>query len=450
MSCDTAIPEIAKGAESIMKTNGMNAKTALLFMVLAFLLAAAPPAARAQRDTDAVRAQDALEKTDEIIRGAKSAIEESRSQKARLSLEMASGLQAKAWNSYRGNGYGMALKLTVEAREEAWHALALARLDRQYEQNSTRVSEETRERLARLRDAMLENGVRDEQAMKLMEQARNLLEKSRLNTQQLRYQLALKLAGNAHDLALKAEERVRNTRVLKESAERRLALIERLMDRARERAEAAGQERARNQIAIAEGQLKRSRALLDSGRYREAKQSMEQCEKTLRNSVRLMPPAPVGDQQYRLDEAYRLLERASEIASGDGEPVDPKTRETLDRSRAMIGQAENAFAAGRTAEGLELLARTREMLRAAIRAESGETTREAIMMRIERIEALREETRNLAENCPEPGIKNLMERAREHLRLARDYAENGRLEQASAEIAIARNMYQRIGELCAR
>jgi hypothetical protein len=163
-----------------------------------------------------------------------------------------------------------------------------------------------------------------------------------------------------------------------------------------------------------------------------------------------MPLAPAGDQQNRLEETHRLLERAAEIASGNGEPADPKTLEVIDRARAMISNAENALTEGRTAEGLELLARAREMLRAAIRAESGEMTRETIMMRIERVESLREETRNLAEKCPEPGIKNLMERAREHLRLARDHAESGRLEQAAAEIAIARNMYQRIGELCAR
>ena len=116
----------------------------------------------------------------------------------------------------------------------------------------------------------------------------------------------------------------------------------------------------------------------------------------------------------------------------------------------MIRRAEDALAAGRTAEGMDLLARAREMLRGAIRAEAGEMTRETIMLRIERIESLRDETKNLAEKCPEPGVKDLMERAQEHLRLARDHAESGRLEPAAAEIAIARNMYQRIGELCAR
>ncbi len=427
-------------------------KTALTFLLvpMAIVFALTAPAARAQGVDDAMKAREAIERTDEVIGSAKSVIEESRSQKARLSLDMAIGLQTKAKSSYDTRGYRMAMKLTAGAREEAWHALALARADRQFEQNNNRVAEETRDRLSRLRDRMIEGGVRDEQAMKLMEQARNLLDKSRLNAQQLRFQLALKLAGNARDLALRAEERVRNTRVLKAAAERRLALLERLIERAREGADAPGQEPARDQIAIAEGQLEKARELLAAGRYRESKLAIERCEKTLRNSVRLMPLAPAGDQQNRLEEAYRLLDRAGEIASENGQPADPKTLEVIDQARSMIRRAEDALGAGRTAEGMDLLARSRETLRGAIRAEAGEITREAIMMRIEQVESLREETRNLAEKCPEPGIGNLMERAQEHLRLARDHAESGRLEQAAAEIAIARTMYQRIGELCAR
>jgi hypothetical protein len=433
-----------------MNTYKRKAKKAFLLVPLAIFLLLSADAAKAQEADDAPRAREALERTDEVIDSAKDAIEESRSQKARLTLDVAEGLQTKAWSSYRGNEYRMALKLTAKAREEAWHALALARSDQQFEQNNNRVAEETRDRLARLRDRMIESGVRDEQAMKLMEQARNLLEKSHLNAQQLRYQLALKLAGNARDLAAKADERVRNARALKEAAERRFALLERLVERARERAAAPGQEPARDQIAIAEGQIEKAREFLDAGRYREAMQAIERSEKTLRNSVRLMPLAPAGDPQNRLEEANRLLDRAGEIASGNGQPADPRTLETIDQARAMIRRAENALAAGRTAEGLDLLARSHELLRGAIRVEAGEMTREMIMMRIERIEALRDETRNLAEKCPEPGIKNLMERAQEHLRLARDHAKSGRLEPAAAEIAIARNMYQRIGELCAR
>jgi tetratricopeptide (TPR) repeat protein len=433
-----------------MNTHGGRSKIALLLVPLAVLFLLCAGAAKTQEEEDAPKASEALERTDEIIDTAKDAIEESRSQKARLTLDVAEGLQAKAWSSYRGNEYRMALKLTAKAREEAWHALALARSDRQFEQNNSRIAEETRDRLARLRDRMMESGVRDEQATKLMEQARNLLDKSHLNAQQLRYQLALKLAANARDLTSKADERVRNTRVLKEAAERRFALLERLVDRARERAGAPGQERARDQIAIAEGQIEKAREFLDAGRYREAMQASERCEKTLRNSVRLMPLAPAGDPQNRLEETHRLLERAEEMASGNGKPAGPGTLGTMDQARAMIRRAEDALGAGRTAEGLDLLERSRGLLRGAIRVEAGEMTRETIMMRVERIESLRDETRNLAEKCPEPGVQELMERAQEHLRLARDHAESGRLEPAAAEIAVARNMYQRIGELCAR
>ncbi len=433
-----------------MKTTEKIRRAVLLLIPLALILTMGAPLAKAQGSDDANRAREGLERTDEIIGIAKKAVEESRSQKARLSLDMAIGLQTKAWNSYRANGYRIALKLTAEARDEAWHAIALARADMQFEQSHNRVAEETHERLARLRDRMIESGVRDEQAMKLMDQARNLLEKSDMNAQQLRYQLAFKLADNAHDLTVKAEERVRNTSAVKEAAERRLEVLERLIERTRDQAGVSGGEHARAQISLAEGQIARSKELLDAGRYREAKVALERSEKTLRNSVRLMPIAPPGDPRSRLEETRRLLERAGEIASANGDPADPATVAAIERARVMIRGAEDALDAGRAAEALDMLERARETLRNAIRAEEGDATRERIMERIERTEALRDETMNLAATCPEPGVRQLMERAQERVRIAREHAENGRLEAADAELAIARNMYQRIGELCAR
>ena len=424
-------------------------RIAMLLVPLAALVVSNAPGAKAQVMDDIDKVRSALERTDRVIGDAKSVIEESRSQKGRLALDVAAGVQMRAWGNFGGHGYRMALKLTMQAREEAWHAIALARSDRQSEENHIRVAEETRERLARLRDLMIESGVRDEQAMKLMEQARMLLDKSRLNAQQLRYQLALKLAGDARELAVRAEERIRNTRTLKEATERRLALLDRFIERSRERAQQRAQDRSRDQLAIAEEQLVKARELLNAGRYREARQALERCEKTLRNSVRLMPIAPAGNPQDRLDEAYLLLERAGEIASDTGEP-DPKTIAAIDQARTMLRQAEDALAAGRTAEGTDLITRARERLRAAVSAGTLGMTRERLRLRIEKVETLREETRNLVEECPQPGIKELMERAQEHLRLSRGHADDGNLKSAIAEIAVARNLYQRIGELCAR
>jgi len=149
-------------------------------------------------------------------------------------------------------------------------------------------------------------------------------------------------------------------------------------------------------------------------------------------------------------EAHRLLERAYEIVNEDGEPADPEIRETLEHAREMLRGAQQAIAAHRADEGMFRIVRTREMLCAAVRAEVGKPTRERLERRIERVENLRGETRNLAATCPVPGIKELMERAETHLKLAREHAENGSLEPAVAEITIAHAMYRRISDLCAR
>jgi hypothetical protein len=422
---------------------------AAFLLILLFFMVSMVPSARAQGMDDADRVRSALERTDQVIGEAKIVIEESRSQKARLALDVAVAVQKRAWGDFGKHGYRMALKLTEQAREEAWHAIALARSDRQSEENHLRVAEEARERLARLHDIMIESGVRDEQAVRLMDQARMLLDKSRLNAQQLRYQLALKLAADARGLAIKAEERIRNTRTLKEAAERKLALLERLLDRSREQVERRSDHRAHGQLSAAEEQLGTARELLTAGRYREARQALERCEKTLRNSVRLLSPAAAGDPRDLLDEAHRLLERAGEILSG-GPASDPSSIATTEQARMMLKQAEAALAAGRTSEGIELITRARERLRTAVSAGTGGMTREQLTLRIEKVEALREETRNLAEKCPYPGVKELMERAHAHLQLAREHAERTELESALAEMAIARNLYRRIGELCAR
>jgi len=434
-----------------MSTITKETKTTLMVLAFCALMLSNPPFVRAQGQLDdAGRVQDALQRTDEVIGTAKGVIEESRSQKGRLALEVAAQMQTKAWGSFRSLGYRLALKLTIEAREEAWHAIAFARLDARFEENHTRVVEETHERLTRLRDLMIETGVRDEQAMKLMEEARNLLEKSHLNSQQLRHQLALKLANNAQQLANRADERIRNSRALKETAERRLALLERLIERSHERLQEADRDQARVQLRLAEEQLEKGRELLTAGRYREAKQAFERCERALRNSARFMPSQTALDPQSQLQEAYRLLERAGELAAEKGTPADPKTLEIMEQARTMLRRAEDALAASRPEEALRLIAQAREALRVAARLEAGDMTRERLMLRIERIEALREETRNLAEKCPAPGIPELMERAQEHLRLAREHVEKGNLESAIAETAIARNLYQRISEVCAR
>ncbi len=424
----------------------MMGAVALVFSV-AFVFAP-PSTALAQGTEDGMRALEALERTDEVIARAKQIVDETRSEKGRVALRFAMELQTRAWTNYRGNGYRLALRLTLEARDEAWHAMSLARADIRSEESHARVAEEARERLQNVRDMMIDGGLRDDHAMKLIDEARGLLDKSRTNAQQNRYQLALRLAANARQLAVKAEERVRSTRMLKESLERRIALLERLMERSRDRVGEKGDDKTRAEIRAAERKLEQAREQLAAGRYREARQSCDACERMLRAAVRLVPPA-AGEAGVHLEQAYRLLERAREMRE-DGGDLDPRTTQTMARAREMLDRAGEEIAAGRENEGLALVERAREMLRNTVREEGGALSGERVMERIAHVERIREEARNLAGPCSAPGVKELVERADAHLARAREHAGASRFEQAAAETAIARNMYQRISDLCAR
>lgn len=424
------------------------------WIVLAALAAAiapllGPPAAWAQGNGDSGRVREALQRTDEIIASAKGIVDESRSQKGRVSLEMAVGIQLKAWDNYRGSRLAMAGKLTMEARDEAWHAIALARNDAQGEESFGRLSDQTIDRIARLREMIAESGIRDEQSVRLLEEARTLLEKSRSNAQQYRYQLAVKLAEDARQLTVRAEERIRNQRTLKEMAERRLAVLERLIERARDRVREVADERSRADLANAERHLEKAKSLIDEGRYREAGRALDTCEKMLRSSVRLVSNVPAGDPAAQIEEARRLLERTESMLAEDGRANDPKAVAALARARELLARAEDALAAGKADQARALANQVRETLREAARAEGG-LTKAQVAERLARIEALREETRNLVSSCPVPGVRDLMERAEEHLMLAHEHERASRLDSADAEASIARNIYQRISELCAR
>ena len=117
----------------------------------------------------------------------------------------------------------------------------------------------------------------------------------------------------------------------------------------------------------------------------------------------------------------------------------------------MLRQAEDAIAAGRTAEGTEPHHDgAREAARRSQRRSARDDPRAGSCFASRRSRPSARKRENLAEKCPHPGVKELMERAQAHLRLAREHAESGKLESAIAEMAVARNLYRRIGELCAR
>jgi len=427
----------------------LNKYRAIITMTITSLIIASfPVGLNAQGTVDSDMVRTALERTDEIIRSAYESILESRSSRGRMSLEKARALQEKAWELFKANRLKMAISLTLQAREEAWHAMSLARLDTQTEGQLTRTVESTYEKLIRLREVIIENAIRDHQTLKLMEEAKNLLEKSTINAKQLHFQLALKLATSSRNLANRAEERVRRILRVKEVAGRKIASMERLLERVRERVDREQDESIAKRIAIAERELERARRFVREGEYQKARQAIDTTEKILRSLARNAEGIDSQRIQRRIEETYRLLDRAMETIANT-ETVNPRAEEALAEAKALLNKSQEALMNDRKAESMRLVEQARKMILNVTRKLKREANAEDIMRRIEEVEKMRSEVREISRNCTKKGIERLFERAEVHINRAKEMLRGKRLDQASAEVQITINIYERIKEICA-
>jgi hypothetical protein len=437
-----------KGALPIMRRKK-------IYMAIIFVLAAGLPILTAWGSASAQSIQHddvqrAIERTDEIIAEAKEIVSESRSQRARVALEHAINLQNRAKNSFsptNSTDYRTAMMLTGEARKEAQRAIGLARLDTQQEAKFKRMSEYTTERLISLRTRMAESGVRDDRTMRLIEESFLLLDKARINYQQFRIEMAVKLTENANHLAIRAEERFRRMRSLKEMCERRLVLLDRLAERARERIEDNGNERAANQLHIAEENLSRARYNLSTGNYNACRINLERSEKILRNLIRHIQNGTGNAAGNILAETKRLLEVAEEMVA-DNPDLPPDAEARVERTREIIQRAETNIAAGRFDDARRLIEQARRLLRSALASGWDTVTAEQAEAEISRVRERFDSTGEMLGECDAEGIRNLYGRAEDHIRSALSELDGGRHERALVEARIARNLLSRIREIC--
>jgi len=423
-------------------------KTLIIFAIAALLvLYSGMLDAQTMDEPAPEKVREALQTTREVIERARSIVMESTSQKARLMLDQAASMQMMAEGKVH-DSLRQSLRLTLEARQLAYQAIALARQEMKAERTITRTFEETNERIAKVRNEMIEHDIRGGRAVRLLDEARNMLEKSRLNVQQHRYKLALKLAESARSSVLQAEQYIKRIRTMKGMVERKLALLEKLRDRAAERINVMENERARMQLELVGQQIDRTRQLLGEHRYMAAKISLENCEKTSRNLIRQFPSQNLSNPGLMLEESYRLLERAKEMISPQNDAGDVESRGFIDEAKRLLTRAGDELAENRDESALRLINEARNLLRLATIDERKAMTKEEVRSEIQRAEALGEDVIGAVEGCDAPGVQMLLDRAAARLGKARQFLDEGELPNARAEARIARNLYQRVREIC--
>lgn len=421
----------------------MNTMKRIIYLIPIIILITCFNNAAAQH-SDRERIETALSWTEQIIEQAREVVKDSRSLKARITLEKAVALQRRA-RERAGDFSSKAANLaaynfTRAARDEAKHAIALARTENRVAEKARRLFERTGERLNLINRNVAESGIRDIRIDKFVHDARSMLEKAHTNYSQMNNHSALKLAEKSNSLAEQADRRFRRLNKLRNTCRRRINILERLTERVSRFVERNGDEPARKQLATALRQLERARMQLREGRYQACNSSISQSEKLMRGLIRRIRPSEDAGFEPSLTRAWYRLEMAE-----DKNEDNQAGMRLLNRARQLLQEAEENYRNGQLENANRLLERAMEMIR---NTEQRELSEEQLQGEMRKLEARNEMMKGLVNRCGTGESRTLYQRALEHMNRARNLINEGKLKAAYSEIQLTRNIFNRISEIC--
>ncbi|MCD6379297.1 hypothetical protein J7M07_02470 [bacterium] len=393
--------------------------------------------------------QDALDRTDRIIDEAKGIVSESRSQTARVTLEKALYLQKSARKAQLrtdSKKNTISYKLTMEARDQAKRAIALAKTETRMVEQHRRVFERTHERLNNLNGRLMETATKDMRTYKLIRDAETMLEKSHTNITQMRNQLALKLAINAQKMVSNAETRFRKVNNLRKMCLRRLSLMKRLTSLAGNQVDGNMDQRNKKQLEMAKNQLEKAKSFFEEGRYNACRITIVKSEKSMRSLMNNINPADENRIQAMLGQTWTFYKKTSEAMETSGGSATDK--HFLKQAEKTLRQAEKNAQNGNYKQAEKLIIRARSILRKGSATAGPNLSEEGIETKLKKLETKMADINIVIENCSRDESKALYTRATKHLNKAREYVRNGDFKSASAEVKITNNLFDRITEIC--
>jgi hypothetical protein len=342
--------------------------------LLALLLAAwtmvqgAPVPAMAQTGAGD-RVARALQQTDAAIERAQRVVGETDSQRARELVDMAVRIQTNAWQQYRDGNAAAATRLTVEARTLAARAVGMARDDTSL-QNRARVETEKAHRaLARAREMI--GGGGEPQAVRLLEQAADMIERARVNYGEQRYQAALRLAVSAQQLIRQAVGMLGDGPADNGSRVRReLERTDHLIERTEPIVTESGQPEALRLFGHGKDLQARAWEAFRSDRLRAAAAATREARSAV-NRARSLAQGPIDPAMVEraLNETDRLLGHAAELVADSGSDA---AAGILERAQSHQAKARRFQQEGSSRQALAETRVARSLAKRAIRvADSG-------------------------------------------------------------------------------
>ena len=198
---------------------------------------------------DGARVQEAIDVTDRRIELAETLVARGEHAQAAAELDRGKNMQASAKQAFGSGQFGLAGRLTLEARAHVDRAISIVRGLPDPDRVQLQV-ERTREILERSRDQI--EGCDQPRARALLHVALEMQERAELALRESRYLAALQLSMSARERAFKAMRLCKVQESLQGTAQRALQRTDDTITRAREAVERAGSEQSRSMLARAE------------------------------------------------------------------------------------------------------------------------------------------------------------------------------------------------------
>ncbi len=316
-------------------------------LALAALLSVGPTPARAQPDADAAQF---LQQTEELLQDLAPLVRESESERARRLFDEAIGKQARARLLLRQGRPLFAVQISRAARETALQAERLARAALTFEQRARNYLERLRDLHDEVSDRAREAG--NEQALRFVRQAEQLMRRSREQYQQTHYREAFRLVQAAEQQLRRAARLLfeqGGTERLERDLERTADLIASARAEVGDRTDPA----VGDLLERAEQDLQRAREALARGEnlrcLRFARLAREQVRRVLRQTGGRPDAAAVREQIERFDQ------RQGELVEQVRAAGDEQARRRLAEAGRLRDEAARALDAGRRQEALRAI-----------------------------------------------------------------------------------------------
>ncbi len=279
-----------------------------------------------------------LEQTDQLIDYATPIIRDANDPIALDVLARSTDLQAKAWEAFNRGAYGVAKKLSLEARKLLRTALTNSKQSENQEGTVQRRLERAEEQLELAQQAIADAELPRLQS--LYQVARNSLDRAWEFYRSEKYRPAIKLADQVERTAGTILDAARGADRIREQYIRREATVIDLVARGTDAAKACSSEAGKTAAEQAEKNLQLAQELNTAGKAAQALKALQTARDLAQKAIRECGGTAASDLS-RVSQRYEALKGDVDRLA---EPVTSLTGDTGTQARALLDQARELLA----------------------------------------------------------------------------------------------------------